>query len=163
MSVDWALERSERDACINRLCWLKLCLHEFHIKATYFFFCVMYKKLLQAGTWHTSCDTGDCVGGCDAGQSSVAPSTISPTISVKRDAKKSETSIFVFYNASRPSNHMRWRRAPMYIRSMKVEMAAYHVRCCENLFSWPSTSSSLQHRGRISSATRAWTPHNDTL
>lgn len=29
------LEGSERDACINRLCRRKLCLHEFHIKATY--------------------------------------------------------------------------------------------------------------------------------
>lgn len=29
------LKGSERDACINRLCRRKLCLHEFHIKATY--------------------------------------------------------------------------------------------------------------------------------
>ncbi|KAF1937751.1 hypothetical protein EJ02DRAFT_47320 [Clathrospora elynae] len=35
MSVDWVDEGSERDACINRSCRRKLCLHEFHIKATY--------------------------------------------------------------------------------------------------------------------------------
>ena len=52
------LEGSERNACINRLCRRKLCLHEFHIKATYnlwsdAFICVSCLETESRNTWIT--------------------------------------------------------------------------------------------------------------
>lgn len=53
------LEGSERNACINRLCRRKLCLHEFHIKATYNVssdasFCVRSVETVLRSTWITA-------------------------------------------------------------------------------------------------------------